>query len=347
MVRFAALDVSLETTAICVADEDGRITAEGKVRTCPDAIRGFLASRAPELRRVGLETGPLAVWLWNELRDRRLPVVCLDARHANAALKVRPAKTDRNDAAGLAQIVRTGWYKEVRIKTRASYEVRALLSARDVLVSTRVRLEAQVRGLLRTFGVLFGKQVGGFAKRAREILSGELAAAPALRDLVETLMKARADVAERIAALDRMVLTAAKADPAARLFMTAPGVGALTALSVASAFDDPGRFQSSRSVGAYLGLTPSRYESGEVSRSGRISKQGNGMTRKHLYEAATTLLARTTKPCALKDWGLRLAKAGGFKKARVAVARRLAVVLHAMWKSGTEFRRSPHASATC
>ena len=153
--------MSLETSAICVVDEDGHVTAEGKVRTCPDAIRDFLASRAPGLRRVGLETGPLAVWLWNELRDRQLPVVCLDARHANAALKVRPAKTDRNDAAGLAQIVRTGWYKEVRIKTRASYEIRALLSARDVLVSTRVRLEAQVRGLLRTFGVLFGKQVGG------------------------------------------------------------------------------------------------------------------------------------------------------------------------------------------
>jgi transposase len=347
MVRFAALDVSLETTAICVVDEDGRITAEGKVRTCPEAIRGFLVAKAPELRRVGLETGPLAVWLWNGLRDRRLPVVCLDARHANAALEVRPAKTDGNDAAGLARIVRTGWYKEVRIKTRASYEVRALLSARDVLVSTRVRLEAQVRGLPRTFGVLFGKRVGGFARRAREILSGELAAAPALREVVETLMEARADVAERIAALDRMVLAAAKADPAARLFMTAPGVGALAALSVASAFDEPGRFRSSRSVGAYLGLTPSRHESGEVSRSGGISKQGNGMTRKHLYEAATTLLTRTAKPCALKDWGLKLAEAGGFKKARVAVARRLAVVLHAMWKTGTEFRRSPPVAASC
>ena len=243
--------------------------------------------------------------------------------------------------------MRTGWHKEVRIKARASHEVRALLSARDVLVSTRVRLEVQVRGLLRTFGVLFGKRVGGFARRAREILSGELAAAPALREVVETLMEARADVAERIAALDRMVLAAAKADPTARLFMTAPGVGPLTALSVASAFDDPGRFQSSRSVGAYLGLTPRRHESGEVSRSGGISKQGNGTTRKHLYEAATTLLTRTARPCALKDWGLRLAEAGGLKKARVAVARRLAVVLHAMWKSGTEFRRSPHASATC
>jgi transposase len=316
------------------------VLAERKVRTCADAIQTFLAGKAADLRRVGMETGPLAVWLWHELRERGLPIVCLDARHANAALKVRPAKTDRNDAAGLAQIVRTGWYKEVRIKTRASYEIRALLSARDVLVSTRVRLEGQVRGLLRTFGVLFGKQVGGFAKRAQEILNGELAAAPALRELLGTLMRARADIVERIAALDRLLLAAAKVDSTACLFMTVPGVGALTALSVASAIDDPQRFRSSRDVGAYLGLTPRRYESGEVSRSGRISKQGNSMTRKHLYEAATSLLTRTTQSCALKAWGLQLAKVGGFKKARVAVARRLAVVLHAMCKTNTEFRRS-------
>lgn len=160
-------------------------------------------------------------------------------------------------------------------------------------------------------------------------------------------MQTRSDVAERIAALDHMVLAAAKADPTARLFMTAPGIGALTALSVASAFDDPQKFRNSRSVGAYLGLTPCLYESGEVSRSGRISNQGNGMIRKHLYEAATTLLTRTTttKPCALKDCGLKLAKVAGLKKARVAVTRRFAVVLHAMWKAGTEFRQGPPVAA--
>jgi transposase len=147
MVCYAALDVSLETTAICIVGEDGRVLAERKVRTCADAIQTFLAGKAADLRRVGMETGPLAVWLWNELRERGLPIVCLDARHANAALKVRPAKTDRNDAAGLAQIVRTGWSKEVRIKTRASHEIRALLSARDVLVSARVRLPTPQRNL--------------------------------------------------------------------------------------------------------------------------------------------------------------------------------------------------------
>lgn len=338
MTSYAALDVSQAMTAACVVDETGRVTAEGKIATCPEAIGTWLAQHAPELVRVGLETGPLAVWLWNELHDRDLPVVCLDARHAHAALKMRPNKTDRNDAAGLAQIVRTGWFKQVRIKGRVSYELRALLTAREVLVRTRVKLENEVRGLLRTFGVIFGKATGGFARRADEIVTGELDASPTMRLIVGSLMQARAAVLERIKALDRQVLATARASATARLFMTAPGVGAITALSVASAFDDVARFRRSSGAGAYLGLTPRRHESGEVSRNGHISKHGNGLTRKHLYEAATTLLTRTSTSSALKTWGLRLAKSSGFKKARVAVARKLAVILHTMGKTNTEFR---------
>jgi transposase len=163
-----------------------------------------------------------------------------------------------------------------------------------VLVRIRVKLENEVRGLLRTFGVVFGKKAGGFARRADEIVAGELDASPSMRIVVEALLHARAAILERIKVLDRQVLTAAKRNPTARLFMTAPGVGAITALSVASAFDDAARFRHSSSAGAYLGLTPRRYESGEVSRNGHISKHGNSMTRKHLYEAATTLLTRTT-----------------------------------------------------
>ena len=344
MKSYAALDVSQETTAICVVDEAGRITAEKMVATCPEAIAMWLARHAAGLVRVGMETGPLAVWLWNELRDRGLPIVCLDARHAHAALKMRPNKTDRNDAAGLAQIVRTGWFKQVQIKGRGSYEIRALLTGREILVRIRVKIENEIRGLLRTFGVIFGKTAGGFARRADEIVTDELDASSSMRIVVETLLQARAAIIERIKSLDRQVLAAAKSNPTVRLFMTAPGVGAITALSVASAFDDVKRFKHSSSAGAYLGLTPRRYESGEVSRNGHISKQGNAMTRKHLYEAATTLLTRTVAFSALKAWGLRLAKSSGFKKARVAVARKLAVILHAMWKTNTEFRWSSQAA---
>jgi transposase len=344
MPHYAALDVSQEMTAVCIVDEDGRIIAEKKVPTCPDAIGTWLGKSSKGLVRVGLETGPLAVWLWNELHSRGLPVVCLDARHASAALKMRPNKTDRNDAVGLAQIVRTGWFKQVRIKTRDSYQIRSLLTGRDVMVGIRVKLENEIRGLLRTFGVLFGKKVGGFSQRADEIIAGELEASPEMRLIVQTLMSARAAIMEKIKVLDRQLTAVAKAHPAARLFMTAPGVGVITALSVASAFDEAERFRISTRAGAYLGLTPRRYESGEVSRNGRISKHGNRMTRRHLYEAATTLLTRTRGFSSLKAWGLRLAKTASFKKARVAVARKLAVVLHAMWKTNTAFRWSQVAA---
>jgi len=341
MSTFAALDVSQQTTAVCVVDDAGRIIGEKKIPTCPQAIASFLTRYA--LDRVGIETGPMAVWLWNELHDRGLPIICIDARHANAALKVRPNKTDRNDAAGLAQIIRTGWFKQVRIKSRISYELRSLLAAREVLVRSRVKLENEIRGLLRTFGILFG-MVGGFASRTDRIIAGELDASPMLRTVISSLAKARAAILERIQELDRQVLAAARADATVRLFMSVPGVGPITALSVASAFDQASRFKRSSSAGAYLGLTPKRYESGEMSRNGRISKHGNKMTRKHLYEAATTMLTRTTRFCALKAWGLRLAKKVGFKKARVAVARKLAVVLHAMWKTNTPFRWSSVAA---
>jgi transposase len=188
MPHYAALDVSQETTCVCLVDETGRVIGETKLPTCPDAIAAWLGKRAVDLTRVGLETGPMAVWLWNELHARGLPVICIDARHAHAALKVRPNKTDRNDAAGLAQVVRTGWFKQVQIKTRASYEVRSLLTARDALIQIRVKLENEIRGLLRTFGIVFGKAAGGFSRRADELVAGELEASPPMRERVQTLL---------------------------------------------------------------------------------------------------------------------------------------------------------------
>jgi len=255
-----------------------------------------------------------------------------------------PNKTDRHDAAGLAQIVRTGWYKEVRVKTHEAYVVRALLAARHTLVGIRGRIENEIRGLLKTFGVMFGKKVGGFARRADEIIAEELSVSPELRTVIETLLAARRAILDRIKVLDRRVYVVVKENRTARLFMTAPGVGAITALSVASAYDDPARFARSASTGAYFGLTPRRYESGEVSRNGHVSKRGNRMTRTHLFEAANVILTRGVRFSRLKAWGLRLAKTSGFKRAKVAVARKLAVILHAMWKADAPFRYGAEAA---
>lgn len=199
---FAALDVSQEETAICMVSQNGTILAEAKVPTCPDRIAAWLTARAGDLERVGMETGPLAVWLWNALTARQVPIICIDARHANGVLKMMPNKTDRHDVRGLAQIVRTGWFKAVQIKSHEAYVNRAMLTARETLVGMRVRLENEIRGLLKTFGVMFGKRVGGFKRRAEEIISKELAIAPDLVPIFEALLHARRDVLARIAALD-------------------------------------------------------------------------------------------------------------------------------------------------
>lgn len=252
MEVYAALDVSQEETAICVVGQDGALLAEAKVPTCPDAIADWLADRADGLERVGMETGPLAVWLWNALATRQVPIVCLDARHANGVLKMMPNKTDRHDARGLAQIVRTGWFKAVQIKSHDAYVNRAMLTARDALVGMRVRLENEIRGLLKTFGVMFGKRVGGFKRRAEDIIERELAVAPELIPIFEVLMQARRDILARIAALDSRILAIAKRHATVRLLMTAPGVGPIKALAVVAAFDDAARFRRSSGAVAYL-----------------------------------------------------------------------------------------------
>lgn len=310
-----------------------RIVAEKKVANCPNAITGYLTLTAPDFVQVGLETGPLAVWLWSQPAARRLPTLCIDVRHANVALEMRPVKTDRNDAAGLAQNMRTSWLKKVRIKSRDSYEVRSILVAREMLVRIRVRQENEIRGLLRTFDVLFGERVGGFTGRTDEIIAGELDASTEMRLIAETLMKAGASTLDQIKVLDRRLMTVAEANPTARLFMTVPGVGVITTLSVALSFDDASRFQQSSSAGVYLRLTPRRYESGETSRNGCISKQGSLMTSKHLYEGGHDASQAQHALLHLKAWGLKLAKASGFKKARIAVTRKMAVILYAMWKT--------------
>ena len=243
MRSYVGLDVSQATTAICVVDEDGRTLAEGKV-----PIAAFVRTQAPELIRIGLETGPLAVWLFGALRQDGLPVICLDARHAAAGLALMANKTDRNDAAGVAQIVRTGWFRQVHVRSEASYIVRARLAARTTLVRQRCEVDNQIRGLLKTFGILVGKAPGGLRKRAAEIAGDELANQPELAQLVRMLLALRETLCDQIAQLDRQLTRQAKTIPVCRRFMTVPGVGVVVALSVWAAIDDPGRFAKSPSL---------------------------------------------------------------------------------------------------
>ncbi len=338
--HYVGLDVSLEMTSVCVLDEAGAIVWRGKVGSTPEALATAIHARAPRVARIGLETGPLCTWHWHALRALGLPIVCLDARHAKAALSVQLNKTDATDAYGLAQIVRTGWYKEVAVKSLDSHRLRALLSSRAQLVDMRRDLGTKIRGVLKTFGRITGK-VGdrGFEARVRELAAGEAG----LEDAVSALLAARECLEQQIEALETRILRfAQRSDPCRRL-MTIPGVGALTAVSFVAAVDDPARFRRSSGVGAYFGLTPRRHQSGEVDRDGKVSKFGDALTRAYLFEAAGVLLSRVARWSALKAGGARLARRIGGKKARVALARELAVVMHRVWTDGTEFRWSKEA----
>jgi transposase len=303
----------------------------------PEAIAAFLRAKAPGAVRIGLETGPTATWLWTELKRLGLPVICIDARHAKAVLKMQINKSDRNDAVGIARIMQTGWFKEVRVKDLDSHAVRALLASRALLVKIKRDLENQVRGLLKNLGLVIGRaKFNVFAVRAEELIEGR----PELVAAVRPLLDARQAIEQQIDDLDRKVQKLARDNAQVRRFMSVPGVGPITALCFKATIDDPARFKRSRSVGAYVGLTTRRHASGELDWSGRISKCGDAMLRMYLFEAAGVLLTRVPKWSALKAWGTRLIKRNGLRKAKVAVARKLAVILHRMWIDGTEFNWS-------
>jgi transposase len=340
--QYVGLDVSLDATAICVIDDNGTVIWRGKCASTPDAITAAVRAYAATAVRVGLETGQLSNWLTLNLRRRGLPIVCLDARHAKATLSLQINKTDANDAFGLAQVVRTGWYREVAVKSMDAQALRMLLVARAKLVSQRQTIANTVRGLLKTFGLVIARGAKAlFPVRVRESLAGN----DVLAAIIEPLLVVWHAVREQIATLDRQVLARARGDAAARHLMTVPGVGVVIALAYTSVIDDPARFRRSASVGAYLGLTPKRYQSGEVDRPGHISKCGDGFLRAYLFEAATVLLLRHQRPSTLKTWGLALAKRIGLRRAKVAVARKLAVIMHRVWSDRSEYRWSKVAVA--
>ena len=343
MEQFVGLDVSQELTHLCVVDGKGSIVWQGKCDSTPEAIAESIKVKAPFAARIGLESGTLSTWHWHALNDLGLPIICLDARHAHAALKMQMNKTDKNDAHGLAQIVRTGWYRQVGVKSLGSHTVRSLLLARAKLVGMRVDVINHLCGILKTFGIVLGKRTGrSFEQRIDEVASGEGMLEETLRTMVTVLRQ----LSDQIETLDKRALQYAKNNKVCRHLMTVPGVGRLTAIAFVSAVDDPAKFRKSKAVGAYFGLTPRRYQSGEMDINGRISKCGDPLTRGYLFEAAGVLLTRIPKWSALKAWGVRIAKRDGWKKAKVAVARKLAVIMHRMWLTGEEFRWSNTEAAT-
>jgi transposase len=334
MVEYVGLDVSKEETAFCVMGEDGKVLARGKVATDPEALFEVLKAHCPCPERIVLETGTLSGWLARELRKLGMPVEVIDARQAHAVMKLQHNKTDAGDAELLAEIARTGFCRAVAVKSAAAQEARILLKARCHLVRQRRATENAIRGLLGSLGLRFPKGRGKLARRVRAGLEDR----PELAVMIEPLLSSVEALKREIERLDKAVVARAQAAPACRLLMSVPGVGPVTALAFVATIDDPTRFAKSRAVGAYLGLTTRRFQSGEMDYSGRISKMGDAMPRSLLYEAANSMLTVVRKAHPLKDWARRVRKRSSHKKACVALARKLAVILHRMLITGEAFR---------
>src|SRR5277367_5078917 len=334
MEYFAGLDVSMAETQVCVVTRDGAVIHKAKVPSTPADIASELA-QVPACRRIVFETGRMAPILFHGLSQLGLPVVCVESRQAYQALKsLATHKTDRNDARGLAHLARTGFFKPVHVKSLPAHAVRSLIIARKKLVGQRVTLENQIRGLAVVFGVRLPRALTaafiGQALRASEGIAGLSAA-------VRGLAAARTAVMTAVAAIDADMRRMTRARRPCRRLMTIPGVGQLTALAFVAAIDDPSRIRRSRDIGAYLGLVPKRYQSGEVDYVGSISKCGDRRVRTLLYEAANVMLTRYKGQLKLKDWAFAIARRSTMRKARVALARRLAIIMHAMLRDGTEF----------
>src|SRR5215475_4379981 len=344
MDHFAGLDVSVKDTSICIVDDTGRILREVKVASEPDALVAVLTNRSYHFKRIGLEAGPMSQWLFSALAEADLPVICVETRHMQAVLKAQINKTDRNDARGIAQMMRVGLYRAVHVKTLRSQKLRVLLTHRKLLQSKTIAIENDLRATLRNFGLKVG-MVGTvrFEVRIRELVEN----LPDLAVLVEPLLIVRRVVREQLGILHRRVLAVVRDDEVCRRLMTIPGVGPVVALTYRVTVDVPARFRNSKTVGAVFGLTPAKYQSGESDRTGGISRCGDEMMRAMLYEAAQILLVRSAKWSWLKAWAMKIARHRGLKKAIVALARRLAVIMHRIWVDGTEFRWTREAAATC
>jgi transposase len=335
MTKYAALDVSVKDSAVCIIDANGSIVRETKVASEVPVVTEALRAHRDELALVALEAGPLSQHLFDGLAEAGYPMVCCETRKAKKFLEAWDEKTDRSDAHGLAQMVRTGLHREVHVKTRASQEIRTLLNTRKTLQSQMLDLQNNIRGVLKNYGLKVGKvSEDGFTARVRELIGGE----PALQEAIEPLLEARKTLRDQFKEVDRKLHRMAYQDEICRLFMTAQSIGALTALTFKAGVDQPQRFAKSKSVGAHFGLTPERHQSGEIDIVGNIDKRGDRSVRTGLYEAANVILNNTKKWSWLKSWAMQIAKRRGMERAKVALARRLAEVLHRMWCDGTTFQ---------
>jgi len=297
---YIGMDISLQTTHICAVDVQGKAVHEGRASSDVASLNAYFQKHGGQwcIKKMGLEAGQLSTHLTHGLQGLGWDVVCMDARHAHGVLKTQRVKTDKNDARGLAQLVRTGWYRAVYIKSAQSQAIRTLVQGRKQIVKSRQDIENHVRGMLKTFGVKLGPVC---RQRFQSRVTDAIVTLDALiRTTLQALLAARSELLQQEKALDRQSYGLARKDEVCRRLMTIPGVGEQTSLTYRAEIDDPSRFSRSRDVGAHVGLTPRRYASGEIDRAGGISKCGNPALRSLLFEAAVILLSRSRNGAASK-----------------------------------------------
>jgi transposase len=343
MDHYAGIDVSLEYSSVCVVDTNGKIVREIKVASEPAALIGWFRSLGFDLTRIGLEAGPLSQWLYAAMKQAGLAVELLETRHVSDAFKAMPVKSDRNDARNIAQLMRLGWFRPVHCKSINAQEIRATLTTRKLIQSKLQDIENSLRGTLRGFGLKVGKTTKrSFASRISELVVGH----PVLETIAAAMLAVHMVLLREFNSLEKRVRVMSLLDAKARLLMSTPAVGPIISLTYASAIDDPSRFTSSKRAGPLFGLTPKKHQSGETDYSGRISKLGDASVREALYEAAHIILTKPIKRCsALKSWAMRIARRAGMNKAKVALARKLAVIMLRMLKDNMPFDPAARAAA--
>lgn len=344
MSYFVGLDVSQKTTFVCIVDQKGKRIQEEEVDSTPEAIHTFLLKTNLPIEQIGLESGNLTHYLKKGLLTHNYPVVVMESRKMAAILKVIINKTDKNDARGIAEALRAGHFRECVHRSDEALQIRSLLHIRQTAIEERTHVTNRIRGHLKLYGIRFNKKAG--KKFKDDVVKAVQVLHPQVQVAIGSLLIILDTLHEQIGLLDMQVELTARQDPDVQLLETIDGVGPITALAFKAEIDDPGRFKKSKNVGAYIGLTPRQYSSGEIERQGSISKKGSIRMRYLLVEAAMSILTRSKKWSKLKAWGLKLQKKKGLRKASVAVARKLAVIMHKMLLTGKSFDRGPTKKET-
>jgi transposase len=328
MKYYTGLDISMKTTSICVLNQESKKVFEDVVETDPDAIVEALRKTKLSMEKVAIESGSISHWLMEELTHRGLNMVCIDSRKMASVLAININKTDKNDARLIAEALRCGFYSEVVQKTQENAALRILLGSRRTLKDTSTKLKNTIRGHLKVFGIRLGELNN--SKFFQEVVNRLEGKAEEVQLSIRGLLESFEKVNQEIDKLETHIEKLAKKDEDIALLTTIPGVGIITAFTFKTFLGDPKRFKSSRSVGAYFGMTPSQYSSGEAQKQGRISKRGSKEVRSVLNDAATSMLYRTKSWSKLKAWGLKLRKSKGHKKAAMAVGRKVCTIMHRM-----------------